>query len=184
MSLAAIKQNCKDEHAHQLIVAFGNILKKNSTDFPLIWHSLTEKCLKSTRDQVDYLHETVNKQGKILEEIKSASQLGANYAERAAEQKLMEEMQEADENALTLPFMVKKFHWFSIEMVFTYCFTDTTTSHHGHERQRAVPRPETLAAEQQEHHQGRVAPDRVQEDVRRPPPGAPVLGVPIRVRRN
>ncbi len=79
----------------------------------------SEKCLKSTRDQVDYLHETVNKQGKILEEIRSASQLGANYAERAAEQKLMEEMQEADENALTLPFMVQKFHWFSIEMVFT-----------------------------------------------------------------
>ncbi len=119
MSLAAIKQNCKDEYSHQLIVAFGKISLKNSIDFPLIRHSLSEKCLKSTRDQVDYLHETVNKQGKILEEIKAASQLGANFAERAAEQKLMEEMQEADENALTLPFMVKKFHSFSINMAFT-----------------------------------------------------------------
>ncbi len=48
------------------------------------------------------------KQNALLEEIRDASKLGANYAERAAEQKMMEDLKEEDEAVLTLPFMVQK----------------------------------------------------------------------------
>ncbi len=108
MTLAEIKRSSMTRREHQIVVAFGN-KKINSNQIPFNLHSflISEKALKSTRDQVDYVLEVNNAQTALLKEILAATKSGASFAEAAAEKKKMEEIQAEDERQLVLPWMVK-----------------------------------------------------------------------------
>ncbi len=64
--------------------------------------------MKSTRDQVDYVLEVTNAQTALLKEILAATKSGASFAEAAAEQKKIEDIQAEDERQLVLPWKVKE----------------------------------------------------------------------------
>ncbi len=107
MSLAAIMQNARDEFSHQLVCACGNSTFKkfhaNSTHLPFTCRRVSEVHKRSSGPPLIHRTEAKHPVGRDP----GASKLGANYAEAAAKQKMLENLKEEDEAALTLPFMVR-----------------------------------------------------------------------------